>query len=278
MIIEMETFNNIVSRYVQHKDYIDFVKDVIFAIGVIASFYGYFKFLKFLTQRRTLYKRQEMENDTKIYGEIRDKLKEYVEDYGATPTNLRDTGIRLLYMKNYPYNLDNDGFKFMLYYYFMTEHHKPSGYISGKGLYVLDYIRYFSDSIYINPKNGKWFIDKEGQSFKKYKELEHAQLLKRIPFTNIFGYDFNSDWAEGEPVFYTKYRYNHWKLFANDLEAVTQNNGEYPLDRVSLQKNKRARKFRTLFRKSKNIIRNYFMSRKTNKLIKTARKRKNKTK
>ncbi len=267
----MKTFNDMVGWYAQHQNDINFVKDVIFAIGVLATFYGYIKFLKFLTQRKMLNKRQEMENDAKLYYEVHDKLKEYVEDFGATPTNLRDIGIRLLYIKNYPYNLDNDGFRFMLYYYFMTERHKPSGYISGKGLYVLDYIRYFSSSFYVNPKNGKWFIDKQGRSFKKYRELTHEQLLKRIPFENIFGYDFNSDWSDkGEPVFYTKYKYTDWKLFADDLEAVTMKNGDYPLDRVTLQKNKRVRS-RILFRRLENVIRKYFRSRKAKKRIKQAR-------
>jgi len=265
----METFKKAVAWYVQHQHYIDFIKDIIFAVGVIATFYGYFKFLRFLTQRKMLNKRQEMENDAKLYSEINDKLKEYVEDFGMTIANLRDVGIRLLYMRNYPYNLENDGFRFMLYYYFFTEHHKPSGYISGKGLYVLDFIKYFSNSIYVNPKNGKWFIDKEGRSFRRYKELPHKNLLKRIPFANIFGYDFDSDWADkGEPVFYTKYKYTDWKLFANDLEAISQENAEYPSNRVSLQKSKRTRRIRTLLRKFRNRVRGYFSNRKTNKLRK----------
>lgn len=210
-----------------------------------------------------------MENDSKLYGEVHDKLKEYVEDFGAAPKNMRDIGIRLLYMKNYPYNLDKDGFRFMLYYYFITERHQPSGYISGKGLHVMEHLWFWEEAIYYNSKNGKWFIDKKGRSIRGYHELNYKQLVKRIPFANIFGYDFNSDWADkGEPVFYTKYRYTDWKLYADDLEAVTNDNGKYPLDRISLQKNKRARRVRTLFLKLKNRIKGYFMSRKTNKLIK----------
>jgi hypothetical protein len=269
----METFRRIVRWYVQHQNDINFLKDVIFAIGAIATFYGYFKILRFLTQRKLLNKRQEMENDAKLYSEVHDKLKEYVEDFEATPKNLRDIGIRLLYMKNYPYKLDNDGFRFMLYYYFMTERHMPSGYISGKGLYVIEHLGIWEEAIYYNSKNGKWFTDKKGLSFRGYLELKHNQLLKRIPFTNILGYDFNSDWADkGEPVFYTKYKYTNWNLFADELEAVSMENGEYPLDRVSLQRGKRAKRIRRLFRRLKNRVRGYFLQKKTNKLIKQQKK------
>jgi hypothetical protein len=215
-----------------------------------------------------------MKNDAKFYDEIHDKLKEYVEDFGATPSELRDIGIRLLYMKNYPYNLDNDGFRFLLYYYFFTENHKPSGYMSGKGIYVLDHIWFWSEAIYWNPKNGKWFADKQGLSYRGYKELKHKHLVKRIPFSNILGCDFNSDWSEkGEPVFYTKYKYTNWKLFADEIEVVTIDNGEYPLDRVSLEKKKRAKRARTTFRKLKNKIRGYVNNRETNKLIKQQQKK-----
>ena len=43
------------------------------------------------------------------------------------------------------------------------------------------------------------------------------------------------------------------RLFANDLEAVTMD-GEYPLNRVELQKGKRAKRARTLLRRYKNRI------------------------
>lgn len=265
----MDTVRRVVGWYAQHRNYIDFVKDILFAIGVFATFYGYFKFLKFLTQRKMLNKRQEMENDSRLYNEIHGKLKEYVQDFGATPSNLRDIGIRLLYMKNYPYDLENDGFRFMLYYYFLTEHHQPGGYISGKGVYVMEHLWFWEGAIYCNPKNGKWFTDKKGRSFRKYRELEHKQLVKRIPFANILGCDFNSDWAEkGEPVFYTKYRYTDWRLYAEDLDAVTNDDGQYPLDRVSLQKSKRVKRTRMLFRRLVNRVRGYFRDKKTEKLRK----------
>lgn len=251
----MEVINGVVNWYIEYKNYIDLVKDVIFAIGVIATFYGYFKFLKFLTNRRILNKRQEMENDAKLYSEIHNKLKDHVESYGATLKNLRDIGIRLLYMKNYPYNLNDDGFKFLLYYYFLTENHKPSGYISGKGIYVLEHIWYWGDAIYYNSKNGKWFMGKKGLAARNYEELKYKLLVKRIPYNNILGYDFDSDWADnGEPVFYTKYKYTNWKLYADELEAVTNDDGEYPLNHLLLNKSKRARKIRTLFAKLINIV------------------------
>ena len=192
----MQTLENVVRWHAQHQDYINFFEDVIFAIGIVATFYGFFKFLKFLTRRNVLHKRQEMENDARLFSEVHKKLKEYVDSYDATQKNPRDIGIRLLFIKNYPYKLEADGFRQELYYYFMSEHHKASGYVSGKGLYVMDHLWFFDNSIYYNPKTKKWFIDKKGLTFKRYRELKHKQLVKRIPFANIYGYDFDSDWAD----------------------------------------------------------------------------------
>lgn len=259
----------VVNWYVQNKSYIDLAKDVVFVFGAVVTFVGFYQFIKFLVQRKSLNKRQEMDNDARLYEELHDKLKDYVESYGVKPNELRDIGIRLLYIKNYPYNLDNDGFRQELYYYFFTQNHNPSGYISGKGLYVVDFIHHFSDSIYYNSKNGKWFVDKENQTFRKYDELNLRHIIKRIPFANVLGYDFNSDWADkGEPVFYTKYKYTDWRLFADDLEAVNWKDGEYSSDRLTLQKHKRARRTITYVRKTKNIINGYFQDKKTQKLLK----------
>lgn len=261
--------NEVVNWYVQNKDLIDLIKDVVFVIGATATFVGFYQLIKFLLQRKMLNKRQEMDNDARLYDEVHEKLREYVNSYDLKPDKLRDVGIRLLYIKNYPYNLDNDGFRQELYYYFFTENHSPSGYISGKGLYVVDFIHHFSNSIYYNPKNGKWFIDKKKRTFRNYKELRLQHLVMRIPFANILGYDFNSDWADkGEPVFYTKYKYTSWRLFADELEALTWKDGKYSIDRLTLQKSKRTRRIRTFLRSTKNRIRGYFLEKKTQKLLK----------
>lgn len=91
----------------------------------------------------------------------------------------------------------------------------------------------------------------------------------RIPFANIFGYDFDSDWSDkGEPVFYTKYKYTDWRLFADDMEALTLKNGEYPYNRFSLRKSKRTRRTRSFFRRSKNKLKDYLYDRKIRKKLK----------
>jgi hypothetical protein len=262
----------VIDWYVRNKDYIDFVKDIIFAIGAVVTFYGYFKFFGFLAQRKMLNKRQEMENDSKLYEEIRGKLKEYVDDYGATQKKLRDIGIRLLYMKNYPYNLEDDGYSQMLYYRFFMDGQPPTGYISGKGLYVMEHLWFLSQAIYHNSKNGKWFVHEKGRSFRNYQELEHKQLVRRLPFANILGYDFNSDWADkGEPVFYTKYKYYKWKLFADELEAISIDDEFQLAHKVSLSKNKRTRRIRVRLRAIRIKIRSRFMQRKARKAVKQGR-------
>lgn len=255
--------NTVINWYVRNKEYINFVKDIVFFLGAGATFYGIYKFLRFLTQRKMLNKRQEMENDSKLYNEIRSKLKDYVDDYGATQEKLRDIGIRLLYMNNYPYKLDDDGYSQMLYYRFFMEGQPPVGYVSGKGIYVMQHLWVFSQSIYHNSKNGKWFIDKKDLSFRNYQELQHKQLVKRLPFANILGYDFDSDWAEkGEPVFYTRYKYYKWKLFADELEAISIDDEFQLAHKVSLDKNKRTRRIRTRLKAIRTRIRSRLVQRK----------------
>ena len=253
----METFRTIVSFYSDHKIYIDFIKEVTFVIGLA---YGYIKFLLFLRHRETLNKIQEMKNDLEIYQEIKEKLKLYVNSYNENPKLPGDIGIRLLYIKNYPYKLDDDGYSQMLYHYFMTENHNASGYISSKGLYVMDHLWVYSEAIYYNSQNGKWFIDKKEQKYKGFIELKHKQLVKRIPFTNIYGYDFNSDWAEkGEPVFYTKYKYLEWKLYAEELVAVSIDRENHLAFKVSLNKSKRTRRIRSFLKSKISDIKSCFM-------------------
>lgn len=262
--------NEIVNWYVENRDYIDLAKDVVFVIGATATFVGFYQFIKFLLQRATLNKRQEMDNDARLYSEIHDKLREYVEGYGLEyKSHLRDINVILLHIKNYPNNFDSDGFRHNLYYYIFDRGHKPSGYITSNGLYVVDFLRQRNQSVYYNFKNGRWFISGEKRKFRKYDELKLQHLVKRIPFANILGYDFHSDWADyGEPLLYTRYKYTSWKLFADELEALTWKDGEYSSNRLTLQKSKRARRIRTFFVKTKNLIRGYFSEKRSQKLLK----------
>lgn len=253
----MEAFRTITSFYSRHRDYIDFIKEVIYFVALV---YGYIRFLIFLRHRETLNKIQEMRNDLEIYEDIKKELKEFVDSYEANSKKLRDIGIRLLYIKNYPYKLEKDGYKQMLYYYFLTENHKATGYITSKGLYVMEHLWYYSNSIYYNSQNCKWFVDKKDRKHKNYIELKHKQLVKRIPFTNIYGYDFNCDWSEkGEPVFYTKYKYSDFKLFAEDMEAVSIDQENHLAYKVSLNKNKMTRRTRMFLQNKISRIKYYFM-------------------
>ena len=262
--------SDILNWYVQNKNLIDLIKDVVFVIGASATFVGFYQLIKFLVQRKTLNKRQEMANDARLYVELHDGIKDHVEGYGLEyKSHLRDISVILMHIKNYPNNFESDGFKHNLYYYIFDKGHKPSGYISSNGIYVVDFLRQSNQSIYYNFKSGKWFISKENRKIRRYDELNLQHLVKRIPFANIFGYDFHSDWADyGEPVLYTKYKYTSWRLFANEFEALTWKDGEYPSNKLTLQKSKRARRIRTFFVRTKNRIRGYFSDRRSQKLLK----------
>lgn len=267
---------DIVNWYIQNRNLIDLVKDIVFAIGSLATLVGFYQLIKLLLQRKMLNKRQEMDNDTRLYNETYEGVREYIQRYDLSPGNLRDVGIVLLYMKNYPYRLDNDGFRQMLYYHFFTHNHPPSGYMSGKGLYVVEYLRMHSESVYYNAGNHKWFIYREGCEFKGYKELSYQHLVKRIPFANIYGYDFSSDWTEkNEPVFYTRYMYDDWRLYADDLVALTWQGGEYTTDRLTLHKHKQTRRIRAFLRRRRNGVSGYFSERKVKRQLRKVEKGEN---
>lgn len=227
--------------YKNNLDYINLIKDIISAIGTIGIFLSIYKFIQFLTNRKILDKRQEVDNDARSYREIHPQLSNYINTrYQGKP---KDFKIQLLYIRNYPYNIENDGYNYYLFYYLPTSNHKPCGYISGKGIYIL-YPIGFSNSIYKHNRNNTWFIDKKGLLFKNYEELNYTCLRLRIPFAHIFGSDFNSDISEGEPVFYTKYKYGDWKLFADDIEALTLDSNctySYCPTPTSLRKSKKKR-------------------------------------
>ena len=135
-----------------------------------------------------------------------DKLKKYVDGLGATTqSRLHDIYVCLMYIGNYPYDINDDGYRLNLFYrlpkFQDCGKYIPLDYISGKGLYV-----YSLSNIYYNQKNGRWFCGSHsGRMCKGYEKLDDYFLVMRIPFTNILGYDFDSDISvNGEPVVYTR--------------------------------------------------------------------------
>ena len=240
--INMDTAIN---WYIRNKDYINFAKDLLSIFGIIMAIVGFSSWIKMLFRKKLADKRMEMNTDMKTYSEFQEKLKTYIDDFELSPNNMLDVGIRLLYMKNYPYNLEDDGYKQCLYYYFFTDRHGLSGYISNKGVYIVDWVRYMENSIYYNPKNRRWFVAKKDKKRKRYIELKQEYMIKRIPFSNIYGYDFESDWSEkGEPVLYTKYKYTNWQLYGEEIVALNRGDGKYDPDRIFLKKSKRAKRIR----------------------------------
>ena len=230
----------IIDWYIQNVIAINLVKDVVFFISAISIVVGAYHILIAFSLSKI--KCREMENDKKKYLDIREKLSEYVNRSGENEIKNHDIEVKLLKIKNYPHNLSKDGYGKSLFCYRQTPAHEITGYISSSGIFLIYGIYYMEGSIYYDAIREKWFLSKGGEKHRKYIELKDKYLIVKIPFSNIVGYNFDSDWGEERvPIFYTKYKYNNWKLFANELVAVNQKDGKYPYDVINLRKQKMAK-------------------------------------
>ncbi|GEM_PF-5405636 len=230
----------IIDLYLRNKNLIEMLKDV----GVIV---GAWRFIKYVAHKRMSDKWREMQNDLAVYKGMGDKLKEYVDGLGATTSpRLHDIYVCLMYIGNYPYDINDDGYRLSLFYRLSRSpasngKHIPLGYISGKGLYV-----YSLSNIYYNQKNGRWFCSSHSDRMRKgYEKLDDYLLVMRIPFANILGYDFDSDISvNGEPVVYTRYRSSYLRLYADDVRFVKLDDNGRRVDSIESKKSKRAGKIR----------------------------------
>ena len=229
----------IIDLYLRNKNLIEMLKDV----GVIV---GVWRFIKYVAHKRMNDKWSEMRNDLATYKEMGDKLKKYVDGLGATDqSRLHDIYVCLMYIGNYPYDINDDGYRLNLFYRLPKSQHCgkyiPLDYISGKGLYV-----YSLSNIYCNQKNGRWFCGSHsGRMCKGYEKLDDYFLVMRIPFTNILGYDFDSDISvNGEPVVYTRYRSSCLRLYADDVRFVKLDDNGRRVDSIESRNGKRAGKIR----------------------------------
>ena len=199
----IEFYNNYI------KDSIEILKDIAFVISI---------FPIVIVVRKYLFnkKKEEIANNLKIRKEIQKKLLEYANGYDrSTPHPI---GIRLVHWKNYPWKLEDDGYKQILYYDVdMDKFCQPqANFLSNTGILIESALWHFSKSVYLG-KYDIYIIDKKGKKIRGFQEIEQdTKLVHTLKYKHIINWDFEEK-IEYEPVFYTRYKYSNKKLFENDF-------------------------------------------------------------
>jgi hypothetical protein len=197
--------DKILSFYLCSKDWIDLIKDIVFFFGAVTL-------VKYLWNKKFKDQSQNIENDLAKRKSIEDQLNKYVYEKYKNKVGI---GIRFIYWKNYPNKLNNDAFPYELFIYPRESNVLPSGYINNTGISFVERLWCFSQSAYVD-KNGFFFFDSKNQKIKGFKEFQNSELVRQIPFNHIVNFDFR-EFIEYEPLFYTKYQYNNWKLYDDRL-------------------------------------------------------------
>lgn len=195
--------------YSNIKEYIDIIKDIVFIIGVLSAFFAAKNY--FFNK-----KKEEIANNLQIRKDIKEKLLEFVNGYDrSTP---RSIGIRLVSWKNYPWKLDNDGYKQILYYDVNMDKicHPGANFLSNTGIILEEDLWRSANTVYIG-KNEIYIIDKKNKKIRGFDEIKQdLKIVKTLKYKHIVNFDFEEK-IEYEPVFYTRYKYNKQKLYENDF-------------------------------------------------------------
>lgn len=163
-------------------------------------------------------KKKEIADNLSIRDEIKEKLREHADGYDRREA--QNIGIRLVHWKNYPWKLDDDGYKQTLYYDTNLDKRVGHGteFLGNTGIFVEDHIWYFSKSLYLG-KYGIYIIDDSGKKIEGFEEVEQKiKIVDTLKYKYIVNWDFEEK-IEYEPVFYMKYKYTNKKLLENQIFA-----------------------------------------------------------
>lgn len=186
---------------------------------------GILRGLWYLKSRAFLDRSNEIKNNLEVRRFIDEQLTTYI--LGKNTNGIKDIGIRFIYWKNYPNNLQNDAYNHLLHYEVDPRDGVLLGsWIDNIGIFFQDDLSFTNRSIYYNSSNGIFYIDRESKSHKGFTEYRNKILIMHLPYSNIVNYDFR-DLIEYEPVFYIKYKYDDDKLYSNEYVCRERNGDEY---------------------------------------------------
>lgn len=202
-----------IELYLRYQNYINLVKDIAFFFG----FFGAYKIFLYLMNKKL----QDACNQINENLAFREKIEPQLEEF-IRKSEVNDICIRFVHWKNYPWNLSEDGYKFLLRINY--ENNKPFyGWIDNTGINFEEPLKFLSQSVYCD-KNNIFFIAEKNKKFKNFKEIRCSFIL-HLPFKNILNFDFKER-IEYEPVFYTRYYYADWKRNYDDLVILREIKGD----------------------------------------------------
>ena len=208
--------NSLIEFYVSNKNWIDLIRDVVFFAGAITLITGSVAWFRFLSKKRFTDISAAIRSDLEFREKLEPLLKEHVlED---AKHDVRGTGIRFVYWKNYPRQLNDDGYKEHLWIrYHTTQPLKPfiESYIDNTGVFIQSPLWPGGWSVYVDKNNRCFFVDSKDKKIKGFREISDCVIVYHLPFTNIVGFDFR-EYIEYEPVFYVRYRYYKRKKLYDD--------------------------------------------------------------
>lgn len=199
------------------KNIIDIIQDIVFIIGI-------FPIIVFVKNYLFNKKKEEIAGNLQIRKDIKEKLLEHANEYDRSSP--KSVGIRLVHWKNYPWKLNNDGYKQILYYDVNMDKicHPRENFLSNTGILIEEDLGWFGKTVY-KGKYGVYFIAKKDKIFRGFEEIKQdIKLVYTLKYKHIINWDFEEK-IEYEPVFYTRYKYNNQKLYENEF-IVTNFYGE----------------------------------------------------
>lgn len=227
--------------YNSNGNLINLIKDIIY-------FAGAFALVRYLWNWRFIKQKERMDANLRFRERIESTLEAHV--FKENKNGIKDIGIRFVYWKNYPDQLEEDGFKHLLRLEYHNEKLLGSGWLDSTGIYFQEHFWFRSTSIYVDAL-GLFFFAPSGRMYSGFTEHPNACLVMHLPFTNIINFDFREK-IEYEPVFYTKYPHSkHQKLYS-DYYIIRERLSDSPLH-IKLnrrQQMKRYSKITYLFRKA----------------------------
>ncbi len=215
--------------YLCNKDWIDLIKDIVFLLGALTI-------VKFFWNKRFKDQSQAIEHALTKRHSIEKHLNDYVYEKHKNKVGI---GIRFVHWKNYPNKLDNDAFAQELFTWPRENKVLPSGFINNTGINFIEPLWRYSESVYID-HNGIFFFATKNTKISGFKEIQNCILVKHLPYTNIINFDFR-EFIEYEPVFYTKYSYNSWKLYDDVL--IIRNRPDETWINIELSKKRMLQKY-----------------------------------
>jgi hypothetical protein len=208
--------------YKDNETLINLVKDIVY-------FFGAYYIINSLWNWNYMRKTAQIESNLKFRERIETPLEDYVIE--KNKNGIKDIGIRFVRWKNYPWHLNDDGYKHILKIEYNDENQLlSSSWIDNTGIYFQEDLS--SSSVYVD-KNGIFFSAPSDKVYKGFTEHKNKRLVLHLPFTNIVNFDFR-EYIEYEPLFYIKCHYtNYKKLYSRKFwvrEKLGDSNSSMELD------------------------------------------------